>query len=90
MPTARLPGELHDRLQRLVGERERGVRADHAAHQWTPATGRGGEEPAVLGESGPRDVRPVTVARLVTQDGADAEAVERVGDDVERPVHGRR
>ena len=72
--------------ERLVGERERRVRADEAAGERRFAPLEAREEAPVLGEPGERDVRPVAVGRLVAEDAAQPEAAERVGDHVERAV----
>ena len=76
--------------QRVLGQSERGVRADHGREQRRGPRQRPREEPGVLGDARPCDRRPVAVARLVTQHGPDAEFGERVGDDVERAVDRRR
>ena len=79
-------GRLAAGGERLVGERERGVGADHPAREREVLPSQAVEEAPVLGDARERPFRPVAVGRLVAEDGADAEAAQGRLDDVERPV----
>ena len=87
---AELGCDLDAGAQRLVRERERRVRADEAAGERQVALAEARQEAAVLGEAGAGDRGAVAVRRLVAEDAAEPEPVERVGDHVERSVDGVR
>ncbi len=74
---------MHAPLERLVGQGERGVRADQATDQRRVRGTHPGEEATVLGEARPGALGPVSIGRLVAQDGADPQFGEGRGDDVE-------
>ena len=72
--------------ERLVAERERGVRADEAARERRLLPAHALEPAPVLRQAGARPLGAVAVGRLVAEHRADAEGAERVGDHVERAV----
>ena len=76
-------GEPGGRRQRVVGARERGVHADHAA-------AAGAQEALVLGEAAAGAVGAVAVGDAVGAHDADADLGARVGDDVEAALDGVR
>ncbi len=72
--------------QRLVGERERGVRADHAAGEGELLPPHAVEEAPVLADARECPLEPVAVGGLVTEHRAHPEAAQGLLDDVERAV----
>ena len=89
-PVPGLDRRRDTRLERRLAEGERGVRADHRARErdlaHRAARRNARREPAVLADPGRRALRSVAVGHLVREDAPDPQLLERLGDDIERPV----